>query len=72
MIKNQEPVHIDNALGIRATQKALLVGVPDGEVRRELWVPLSQIDEDSEVYDEETNGTLVITAWFARREGLDR
>lgn len=37
----------------------------DGKV----WVPLSQIHEDSEVYDEGDEGRLVVSGWLARERG---
>lgn len=61
------PVSIEDVACLRATEKAILVNV-DGE---ELWIPLSQVDDDSEVYSEGDEGTLIITAWIARQKGLD-
>jgi hypothetical protein len=49
-----------------STDKACLCDI-DGE---EVWIPLSQIDEDSEVWDYEDEGTLVITRWIAEQRGL--
>jgi hypothetical protein len=51
---------------VRATGKALLVLV-EGE---EVWIPRSQIQEDSEVQDEGDSGTLVIPMWLAEEKGL--
>ena len=52
---------------IRETDKALLVSV-EGE---EIWIPISQIDDDSEVYNMETGpGTLIIPMWLALEKGL--
>ena len=41
----------------------------DGE---EIWIPQSHITADSEVFDgnENSEGTLIITAWLARKKGL--
>jgi hypothetical protein len=50
----------------RETEKALLVEI-GGE---ELWIPKSQIHDDSEVYREGDTGKLVITEWIAREKGL--
>ncbi len=50
----------------RATDKALLV-VVEGE---EVWIPKGQIHDDSEVYDEGHEGTLVIPLWLAEAKGL--
>jgi hypothetical protein len=39
---------------------------------RKLWIPKSQVHDDSEVYDvcEGREGKLVITQWFAEKTGL--
>ena len=65
-IWREEEVHrIDNVRSLKATAKALLCDV-DGE---EVWVPQSQIHADSEVYAAEQEGTLAVTAWFAKQRG---
>jgi hypothetical protein len=48
------------------TQLALKCEV-EGEV---MWIPKSQIADESEVYKLDTEGELVITEWFAEKEGL--
>lgn len=45
--------------------KALLCVVEDEEV----WVPKSQIDDDSEVYQKGHSGTLIVSDWFANKQG---
>lgn len=50
-----------------ATDKALLCVFDDGD---EHWIPLSQIDDDSEVYEKGTEGALVVTKWIAEQKGL--
>lgn len=45
---------------------ALLVEI-DGE---EIWIPQSIIDDKSEVWIEGDIGELVISLWFAEKEGL--
>ena len=37
---------------------------------REIWIPRSQIGDDSEVQDSGDCGELIVTEWFARKEGL--
>lgn len=60
-------IEFENCSVIRSTVKSVLVDI-DGE---EIWVPKSQISDDSEVYDSKsTSGTLVIKEWFARVKGL--
>jgi hypothetical protein len=51
---------------VRRTPLALLV---QRMAYDPLWIPESQVHDDSEVYDLETHGKLVVTLWFARKEG---
>jgi len=51
---------------LKETPLAILVLIA-GE---EHWIPKSQVDDDSEVWKEGDEGTLVITEWFATKEGL--
>jgi hypothetical protein len=59
-------VSFENVSVLVETPKALLVDI-EGE---EVWIPLSQIDDDSEVYKANTCGRLVITEWIAKAKGL--
>lgn len=62
----KEPYRLAGVKATRATDKALLVEHPDiGKV----WVPQSQIDDDSEVYAAGHEGELVVSAWFAEKQG---
>ena len=37
----------------------------------DMWVPKSQIHDDSDVWNIKNNkGTLVVSEWFARQKGL--
>lgn len=45
---------------------ALLIEI-DG---KEIWVPKSVIDEDSEVWEDEQEGELVVYEWWAEDKGL--
>lgn len=67
MTRDHEQVVIDDAKVLKATAKALLVKIG----AREVWIPQSQIMDDSEVWDAGDEGALVITAWFAEKEGLE-
>ena len=49
---------------LRETEKALLVLTDEGE---EVWVPKSVVDEDSEVYQKDDEGTLIVQEWFAKK-----
>ncbi len=55
-----------NVTVVRETQLAILCKI-DG---KEEWIAKSQIDEDSEVYEEGTEGELIISEWLAKEKGL--
>lgn len=59
-------VHVDVAHIVRATENALLVEI-DGE---EIWLPRSQVSDGESYEVGDTNVTLSITEWLARRRGL--
>ena len=59
-------VEFEGVVCTRATDKALLCRI-DG---KDHWIPQSQIDDDSEVYKEGDEGTLVISEWLATQKGL--
>src|SRR5690606_13382188 len=61
-----ELVEVDCCACSTATPKALLV-VCDG---KEVWIPASQVDDASEVYQPGTDGTLVIPRWIAEMKEL--
>lgn len=60
-------VRIEDVRVEHATAKALLC-VIDGD---EVWIPQSQIDDDSEVWKAGDKGTLVISDWIATQKGLE-
>ena len=62
----RKTVEFDDVECVKETEKAILVDI-EGD---EYWIPKSQVDDDSEVYEEDTEGTLVISEWFANKEGL--
>lgn len=64
----KEKIEIENVYVIKQTSKALLCQVDDGE--DEVWIPQSQIDDDSEVWKEGQEGTLIVSEWIARQKGL--
>lgn len=61
-------VRVEDVVCKKATEKALLC-VIGGE---EYWIPISQVDDASEVFDDRDNaeGVLVITEWLAQQKGL--
>lgn len=60
-------VSVGKAKAVRETDKALLVAVED--LGEEIWVPKSQIHDDSEVYADGHEGDLVVSAWYAASKG---
>lgn len=59
-------VAFDGVECVHATDAALLC-VIDGD---EHWIPQSQVDDDSEVYEDGGEGTLIISEWIAIQKGL--
>jgi hypothetical protein len=51
---------------IAVSEKAILVDIDGTEV----WIPQSQVHEDSEVFAKGDDGKLVITKWIARQKGV--
>lgn len=51
---------------IRATDAALLCEIDGNQV----WIPLSQIDDDSEVWELGQEGVLVVSQWIAEQRDL--
>lgn len=57
----------ENVEVVQETTEAILVQFPS---RKETWIPKSQVTDDSEVWEDGQYGTLVVTDWFAEKEGL--
>mgnify|MGYP000871628334 CR=1 FL=1 len=53
---------------IKETPMAILCEPSDG---KPFWVPQSQVHDDSDVWKEGDEGELVVTSWFAKKEGWD-
>lgn len=66
MPSKRPTVTIEDVVCIAETDKAILC-VIDGD---EVWLPLSQVDDDSEVYQKGGEGSLVITEYIAREKKL--
>ncbi len=69
-VSKTDGVNLGPAKAIVASVKALRVQLESEDDPR--WIPLSQIHDDSEVFDAKNNATgdLVVTRWFAEKEGL--
>lgn len=58
---------IEDARCIAETDRAIRVDAQDFD--EPVWIPKSQVDDDSEIYELGGEGTLVVTEWFARKQG---
>lgn len=63
-----ETFAIKNCAIVKQTPNAILV--ESDELDESLWVPQSQVSDDSEIWQEGESGTLLITEWFAKKSGL--
>lgn len=59
-------VSLPNVICKRETDAALLCEIK-GE---DLWIPKSQISDDSEVFEDGGQGTLIVSEWIALQKGL--
>lgn len=65
-IENARVVH-ETSRGMK-NEGAILVTAPDfGDEK--VWIPKSQITEDSEVFEMGTEGTLSVTEYLAEQKG---
>jgi hypothetical protein len=64
---DEDSVAVDGVYCVRETDRAILVTVGEEEV----WVPKSQIHDDSEVFGSKeglnNEGTLIVRAWLAEK-----
>jgi hypothetical protein len=65
---DDEPVRLPDVTSVGETEHAVLCRIPGR--RADMWIPKSQIHDDSEVYADDQTGVLVITAWLAEKEDL--
>lgn len=59
-------VEFHDVVVIRDSDNAIFVEIEDQEV----WIPKSQLHDDSEVYKADTEGTLIISEWIAKQKEL--
>ena len=60
-------VRSDDVLIIAETEKAICC---EGIVDYPVWIPKSQVHDDSEIWRKDDEGTLTITRWWAEEENL--
>ncbi len=63
---SKEPYRIDHVKVVRESGAALLVLI-DGQ---QVWIPKSQVLDESEVWGDGDQGQLVIPEWLAIERGL--
>ena len=61
-----ELVRLQDVTCVAATDRAILCEI-EGE---KFWIPLSQVHDDSSVYELDDVGELVITEWIALEKNL--
>lgn len=66
MARDEDYVTFKDVRAKAATDKAVLCVIDD----EEYWIPKNQIHEDSEVYGDGHEGTLIISEWIATEKGL--
>jgi hypothetical protein len=74
MPRDEEGFTIENVRAIRGTDRALLVRgdfFDNYTGTGEQWIPKSQIHDDSEVYEVDHEGKLVVKKWLAEKEGWE-
>ena len=59
-------VYIEDVICKRDTAKAILVSIND----EDMWFPVSQLDDETQVSTTGDVGTLVVSAWIAKQQGL--
>lgn len=61
--------HISNkAKVVKETWRALLISAPDFD-DEPFWVPKACIHDNSDVYEADTEGSLIVETWFAEKQG---
>lgn len=66
--KQDEMQEFEDVKCVGETTLAIQCQFPSGRL---IWVPKSQVGEESEVYEEGGVGTLVIKKWFAEKEHIE-
>lgn len=66
-MRSDETVELEEVACTHATDKALLIHTPNFD--EPVWVPISQVSEDSEVQGSGDKGTLIVSIWLAEQKG---
>ena len=63
----REKCEFPDTVAVKKTAKALICLISD----EKFIVPDSQIDDSSEIWEEEQEGTLIVSSWWARKAGIE-
>jgi hypothetical protein len=66
--KDKETVSFENVKCLQATDSAIRVKFADRE--DPMWIPQSQVADDSEVYGKGHEGRLILTLWICQQRDL--
>ena len=64
--RTDEKVSFEGVVCEHETDAALLCVIAG----KKHWIPKSQVDDDSEVFEKGGEGALVVTEWIATQKGL--
>lgn len=67
MARFEETVELYDVVAKLHTDDAVLCELEPGD---EVWIPKSQVDETSQVFEEGDEGTLVVSRFIADKKGL--
>lgn len=67
---NTDGVQIGEGRITRESEKAFFVEFEDAEPVASVWVPKKCIHDDSEIFELEDEGILVVMRWWAERHEL--
>lgn len=70
MSSKDDPIPLTNASVLRGSKKAVLVRFEHDGKQREEWFPLSQVHDDSEVWNVGDEGVMLVKRWIASEKGL--
>lgn len=58
-------VEFSDVTVVGQSEMAIQVRIPEHRNGKPIWIPQSQIHDDSEVYKKGTSGKLIVTQWIA-------
>ena len=64
-----DSVNLGVGVCTRASPKAILVELDD-DPGGQHWIPQSQVHDDSEVYAKGHEGDVVVSGWWAKKNGF--